>query len=210
MINFTPSEIVVLFPDVFADDIGIFTRTIRLADGREVASASLGIAAAQAAMLANREAKAVRLNVRERSALFGLVTSRRVVAAAAGGTVPWPSGTLEAAVAERVPGSGVEVTSLFRDIIEVDRIDPWAWLVSRVEAGLATRGLLTAEQIRRLLIFSAVRFSLPAPTRDAANAVGPAHTRALLHRTEVEEPTLWKCLDRSLRSAVALRTATSD
>src|SRR5688500_850844 len=77
--TFTPSELVVLFGDRFADEGGMLTAKEEiLTSGRKVSVEKVAKAAMAAAVLGAEQAGAVRLDPRAGKALFGLVKTRNL------------------------------------------------------------------------------------------------------------------------------------
>ena len=205
----TASERIILFPDGFTEEGGMLTSKVELPDGRKLASERLGRAVMQAAILSVEAAGGLELEVRQGKALFGLMKTRKLYAAPRGQAPAFPEGSLEAAVAAQVAVGDVEVGALVQALIGEEQADPAAWVVTRVQRGLAERGLLATEEGRVLKVFAVMKYVLTDATHSAAAAEGIASVESLLASAQRERPEVWSELDRAVRSGITFMTESS-
>lgn len=207
----TPSEIMVLRGDRFAEPAGMLGyREEVLTSGIKVSTEKLARPLLMAALFANREAGALRLEVQQRKAMFGLVSREVAVAHPGPSPAPWPEGTLERTLAAMASGGPVEVYDMVMRLIGQDRRDPSGWVIGMVKAGLAGRGLLEVEEKKTLLVFTSAKFLLPEGTRALAESAPVERLQGHLERWQREQPQLWAAMEKGVRSAITFRTESSD
>ncbi|HEX8697014.1 MAG TPA: hypothetical protein VF746_31640 [Longimicrobium sp.] len=208
--TFTPSELVVLFGDRFAEEGGMLTAKEEvLTSGKKVSAEKLAHAAMAAALLAAEQSGAVRLEVRRTKALFGLMKGEKLHVVPGPRPSAWPAGTVEAAIAESAP-SGPEASDLFGALIGAKTANASQRFVSVVKAGLAGRGLLGTEQKKTLMVFTTMHFTLPDATRAAAGRASTDPVRDLLRSAEQGRPHEWSLMMKAIRAAITWMTETSD
>ena len=209
--TFTPSELVVLFGEQFAEEGGMLTAKVEtLISGAKVHAEKLAYAAVAAAALAAEKAGAIRLEHRRGKALFGLVKTQDVrVVPGTGSAAAFPEGTLERAFADAA-ARDVDVDTVVREALGAESHNPPQRLVGLVHAGLAHRGLLGSEETKVLVVFSGSKFTLPPATRDAALGASLAEVKELLRGAEQGRPELWGAMTKEIRSAIAFMTESSD
>jgi hypothetical protein len=209
--TFTPSELVVLFGEQFADEGGVLTAKVEtLISGAKVHAEKLAYAAVAAAALAAETAGAIRLDHRRGKALFGLVKTEDVrVLPGTGSAAAFPEGTLERAFADAAPADK-DVDTIVREVLGAESYNPPQRLVGLVHAGLAQRGLLGSEETKVLKVFTGSRFTLLPATRDAALAASVTEVKELLRGAEQGRPELWEAMRKEIRSAVVFMTQSND
>jgi len=208
---FTPSERVFLFGDRFAKPAGMLGHgEVVLSSGAKVGADELAVNAIAAAYLACEQAGAVRLEIRQGKAMFGLVTTRNLHVAAGHKQVSWPEGSLESWV---VQGAGREpkVSDLTQGLLCSGKENsPAQAMFERLKAALAARGILHADQKTTLKVFTSVTYSLPDHARAAAEQGGTQHVQALLDACRQQRPELWQELSDDIKAAINTMTASYD
>lgn len=204
----TPSEIMVLLGDHFVEPAGMLGyKEEVLTSGTKVFTAKLARPLLATALFANREAGALRLELEQRKAMFGLM-SKEVVAVHRGPSpAPWPEGTLERTLATMAASGGpVDVREMVTRLIGQDRTDPSGWVIGTVKAGLAGRGLLGVEERKALLVFTTAKFILPEGTRALAASAPVDRLKEHQVRWQREQPRLWAATEKAIRAAIVFRT----
>lgn len=208
-----PSELVLLRGDQFARKVML--GNVRLLHTDEsVSLAQLGEAILAAAFLACHEAGSIRLQVRQKKALFGLRQVDRLCATPGDPAVAWPAASLEAIIGRMVQegaaDDGLEIRDLVYRWLAQDSASPWQAAVDRIQAGLAERGLLDRFDEKRLKIFTVTRYELPPATGALAAEQPLEPVRRLLDSSAEASPAVWKLLSKEIRSAISARTEQSD
>lgn len=205
---FTPSERVLLFGDRFAKAAGMLGDSeVVLSSGAKVGADELAVNAIAAAYLACEQAGAVRLEIRQGKAMFGLVTTRSLHVAPGQKHVSWPEGSLESWV---VQGAGREpkVSGLSQGLLCSGKENsPSQTMFGRLKAALAARGILHAESKTTLKVFTSVTYTFPDHARAAAEQGGTQHVQALLDACRQQRPDVWKELKGGIDSAINAMTA---
>ena len=209
--TFTPSELVVLFGEQFAEEGGMLTARVEtLISGARVHAEKLAYAAVAAAALAAEKAGAIRLDHRRGKALFGLVKTEDVrVLPGTDADARFPEGTLERAFADAATADR-DVDAIVRTVLGAESHNPPQRLVALVHAGLAHRGLLGSEETKVLKVFTGSKFTLLPATRDAALAESPSGAKELLRGAEQGRPELWEAMRKEIRSAIVFMTESND
>lgn len=207
---FTPSELVVLFGDRFAEEGGMLTvKEEVLTSGAKVSAEQLGQAAALAALLAADRAGTLKLETRTGKALFGLLKTEKLHAAPGAAAAAWPEGSLERALSEGA-AKAPTVQDLFQAVLSEESYNPWQRLAAMIRAGLAKRGLLEVEEKKTLKIFTTATFTLPDATRAAAARQDVEAVRDLLRSAESGRAALHQSAVKAVRAAVTFMTTSND
>ena len=208
----TPSETVLLHGDRFAGEAGMLRgRTELLTAARKVSTDELAEAALAAMVLGSERAGAVRLEVRARKVLFGLMSRQTLYAEAVGGAgdAP-PEGTLEAQFRARLGAGPKEVGEAIYEMLERDTHSPAEDVLDRVRTGLFGRGLLERDEVKKLKFFTTHVYRLAAGTPELLREQPADPVRRLLDECERSRPEVWKLLGKHVGGALARRTEQSD
>jgi hypothetical protein len=208
---FTPSERVLLFGDRFAKPAGMMGfGEVVLSSGAKVGADELAVNAVAAAYLACEQAGAVRLEIRQGKAMFGLVTTRSLHVVPGQKHVSWPEGSLESWVvqgAQRQP----KVSDLSQGLLcNGKENSPSQAMFERLKGALAARGILHADTKTTLKVFTSVSYDLPGHARAAAEQGGTQHVQAMLEACRQHRPELWKELKDDIQAAINGMTASYD
>lgn len=208
-----PSELIYLNGGQFAGKARI--NNIELFSGEKVAADQLGEAMMAAAFLANEAVGAMRLEVRQKKALFGL---RKVDALYAEpvAVAEWPEGSLEAqmgSIAAQLVGGNKprnEVSTILFQWMEEDAPAPWLWAAQLVREAMARRGMLETVSEKKLKVFNTTRHVLPESTATLAKEMPAAPVQTLLEACKETRPEVWKLLTKEIKSAMKRRTEAAD
>jgi hypothetical protein len=206
----TPSERVLIFGDRFSKPAGMmgFSEVV-LSSGNKVEADRLAENVFAAAFLANEQAGAIGLELRQGKAMFGLMKTEKLHAVPGHKQVGWPQGSLEAVIAASVQ-QHPKVDDLVGGILGEKTNSPAQSLCARVKAGLAARGVLHAQEKKALKVFTSVTYSLPEHTRVAAEQTGAGHVDQMLRVCEQQRPQLWAALIRNIKAGFTWMTASYD
>lgn len=208
--TFVPSELVALFGEHFAGEGGMLAaKEEALVSRVKVSAEKLAHAALAAALLANEQAGAVRLEHRKGKALFGLVSTEKLHVVLGEREAAWPDGTLEASVALLAHG-GPTVAELFQSVIAAESHNPGQRVCSMVKAGLAGRDLMDVAEKKMLGLITVPQFILRDEVRRMAMAASHQPVLAMLQRTERERPDIWEKVMKDIRAAMTWMTSSSD
>ena len=206
----TPSERVLLFGDRFSTPAGMLGYSeVVLSSGSKVDADKLATSILAAAFLANEQAGAIALQPRQGKAMFGLMSTEHLHAVPGARQVGWPEGSLERVIAISVQ-QHPKVDDLVSGILGQRSQSPAQALCARVKAGLASRGVLHAEERKTLKIFTSVTYHLPDYARWSAEQTGFAHVEQMLNATAHQRPQLWNALTRNIKSAITFMTESND
>jgi hypothetical protein len=206
----SPSERVLLCADRFSTAAGMLGYgEVSLSTGVKLDADAVARRMVAAAFLANEQAGALRLELRQEKALFGLMKTEALHAVPGGRSVSWPAGSLEGQVAGRV-AAGPKVQDLVRGILGSESASPAQTLCARAKAALATRGVLHAEEKKTLKLFTSITYSLPPAVLAAAQQTGVAAQEQLLAACEQQRPAVWKALLEAIRGAFVAMTESRD
>jgi hypothetical protein len=204
--TFTPSELVVLFGEKFADEGGMLAaREEALVSRMKVSAEKLAHAALAAALLGNEQAGAVRLEHRKGKAMFGLMNTEKLHVVLGDYEPAWPDGTIEATVALLAHG-GPTIAELFQSAIGSESHNPGQQVCAMVKAGLAGRDLMDVAERKMLGLITVPQFILRDQVRRMAMAESPEPVQAMLRRAEKERPQVWEQLTREIRAAMTWMT----
>jgi hypothetical protein len=209
-----PSEIILLNGEQFAKKARIGNLDLLHAEA-SVSAEQLAQAMLAAAILANEQAGAIRLDVREKKALLGFRKVSRLYAVPDQASPSWPPGCLEAEVrplSEQLLAGveGNEVSSVIVAWLKQDSANPWQSAIELVKAGLASRYLLDAVEEKRLKVFSTTRYELPDATATLIAQQPIEPVQQLLRSCQDNQPGKWNLLQNEIRSAIKARTEQND
>jgi hypothetical protein len=174
-----------------------------------VSARQLGQALLAIALLANNQARAIRLEPRPKKQLLGLSSSDSLFADPGGQDVTWPAGSLEAKIRPIVdrlaPDGDNEVQQIVAALVPRSS-EPWAAVAGLVTDGLGARGLLEQAPIVEPDLFAESRWRLPEETRKLAadQKLGPVEQ--LLSDCERDQPELWQRLTEHIRLGIEKQT----
>ena len=207
---FSPSELVVLFGDQLVPEASMLSSKEEvLTSGVRVNSQSLMEKAMHAAVWTLQRAGAVRLEIRQGKALFGLIRTRKLHLVRGTASASYPGGSLEAHLVEAA-GMEDELDAALAGFIGQDSNDPPARALGLMKRGLSGRGLLEVEEKKTLMVFTTVGYVLPASTRELASRHSVVPIKQLLAEVEQREPELFKAVDKAIDSARVKMTEDSD
>ncbi len=211
----TPSELVYLNGEKFAQKAGLFNKVKLMHTDLSVDVVQLVQAAVAAAFLANEQAGVLRLELRAKKALFGLTSVQALYAEPCGAPHPWPADTLEAAFppyAERFKAekNTNEIYSILYAWMREDRMSPFDEVVNRIQYGLGSRMLLGMREEKKLKIFTVRSYSLPDSTRALAQSTPLAPLQQLQKQCEQARPLVWKALLEQIKKAISARREQTD
>ncbi len=211
----TPSELVYLNGEKFAQKAGVFNKIKLMHVDLSVNDAQLVQMTVAAAFLANEQAGSVRLELRSKKALFGLTSVQALYAEPCGVQYPWPEQTLEAsfpAYAERFKAekNTNEVYTVLFAWMREDCMAPFDEVIHRVQYGLGVRNLLGMREEKKLKIFTVRSYTLPDATRALAQSTPLAPVQQLFQQCEQTRPQVWKALLEQIKKAIAARREQSD
>ncbi|HEX6039575.1 hypothetical protein [Longimicrobium sp.] len=209
-ITFAPSELVVLFGDRFTPEAGMLgSKEEVLTSGIKVNSEKLMSAAVGAAVWAAHRAGAIRLELRQGKALFGLIKTQKLHVVPGTGASPFPAHSLESIVVDAARTSP-ELQKLLEAFIGGEVMDVPAHVLGRIKAGMAERGLLGREERKTMMVFTTVGFTLPDATKAAAGRESLDAVQSLLRDAEQREPALAKAVRDDIDGARVMMTESRD
>ena len=201
--TFTPSELVVLFGEKFAEEGGMLAaREEALVSRMKVSAEKMAQAALAASLLANERIGAVRLEHRRGKALFGLMDTEKLHVVLGDYESAWPDGTLEATVALLAHG-GPTIAELFQSALGAESHNAGQQVCAMVKAGLAGGDLMDGAERKMLGLITVPQFVLRDEVRRIAMAESPAEVQAMLRETEKERPEIWQQLIKEIGAAMA-------
>ena len=211
----TPSELVYLNGEKFAQKAGVFNKTRLMHMDLNVSETPLAQAVLVAAFLTLEQQGTLRLEPRQKKVLLGLATSKALYADSVGPAAAWPQDTLEAALpvwAYRLAMSKNknEVETIVYAWLGQDSSTPYEAVFDRIKCGLAARGLLDSRQETHLKIFKSTIYTLPDGTRQLAAAQPVQPVQQLMDACQRSRPEVWKMLNDSVKKGIALRQEKTD
>ncbi len=182
---------------------------------QEVSAVQLAQAILVSALLANEQAGAIRLEVRQKKVLLGMTRANSLYVEPDRKYIPWTEGRLEASIyplaSNLLANKGRnEVSNLLVALLREDTPNPWLSVVERVKAGMAQRGLLKRVEEKKLKVFSRVHYQLPDDTKALLLKQPYAPLQQLLQHCQQERPQVWALLQAHIRSAISQRTERTD
>jgi hypothetical protein len=208
--TFAPSELVLLFGDRFTPEAGMLaSKEEVLTSSVKVNSEKLMNAAVGAAVWAAQGSGAVRLELRQGKALFGLIKTQKLHVVRGTGAPAFPPYSLETLIIDAA-GDGPELQKLLESYIGGEVADPPARVLARIKAGMAERGLLGQEERKTMMVFTTVAYTLPETTRAAAERESLDAVQSLLRDAEQREPELFKAVQKDIDGARVMMTESRD
>lgn len=209
----TPSEVVFLNGELFAKKVTL--GNVQLLHSEEKVSLSqLGQAILTAAVLACEQAGAFRLEAQERKAMLGLRKVQKLFAVPANAREKLPEDSLEANLSDLAirlkPEDKNDIYTIFYTWLRRDSSSPWNTALEYFKAGMAKRGVLDAEDIKRLKIFTETRYTLPERTVRLVKGQSVEPVKSLLDNCARTRPEVWKLLESGIKKAISDRTESSD
>lgn len=209
----TPSEVVFLNGELFAKKVTL--GNVQLLHSEEKVSLNqLGQAILTAAILAGEQAGAFRLEVQERKALLGLRKVQKLFAVPANARENLPEYSLEATLSDLAvqlkPDDKNDISTIIYTWLRKDTFSPWGTALDYVKAGMEKRGLLQAEGVKRLKIFTETIYTVPEQTVSLVKGQSAEPVKALLENCARTRPEVWKLLDSGIKKAISDRTESSD
>jgi hypothetical protein len=180
-----------------------------LTSGVKVNSEKLMNAALGAAVWAAHRSGAVRLELRQGKALFGLLKTQKLHVVRGTGASPFPAHSLETLVIGAA-GDGPELQKVLVGYIGAESADPPARVLAHIKAGMAERGLLGREERKTMMVFTTVAYTLPDATRAAAERESVDAVQSLLRDAEQREPELFKAVQKDIDGARVTMTESRD
>jgi hypothetical protein len=174
-----------------------------------VSAVQLGQALLAIAVLANNQARAIRLEPRPKKTLLGLSSTDSLFADAGEQNVTWPTGSLEAKIrplADSLAAKGENEVQQIVAALVPRSTEPWATIAGLVVDGLNERSLVEGAAILAPDFFDQSRSILPDSTRKLAadQKLGPVEQ--LLSDCERDQPEIWQRLNEQIRQAVQQQT----
>jgi hypothetical protein len=211
----TPSEHVYLNGEKFAPKAGIFGKTRLMHVDFDANVTQLVQSVLAAAFLILEQQGTLRLEIRQKKVLFGLTSTKAMYADAVGPAAAWPAQTIEAALpgltAQLAANKGQnEVYSLIYAWLGQDYSSPYEEVLRRVKDGLAVRGLLEANEVRTLKIFTRTVYVLPEATRRLALTQPIQPVQQLFGACQQTRAEVWESLNNQIKKAVTARQEKSD
>jgi hypothetical protein len=211
----TPSELVYLNGEKFAQKAGVFNKTRLVHLDLDVSAAPLAQAVLAAAFLTMEQQGTLRLEVRQKKVMLGLATSKALFADSVGPAAAWPQNTIESFL----PGLAYQlaanknkndVETMVYAWLGQDSGLPFEEVFSRVKYALAARGLLETRQETRLKIFKSTVYTCPDTTRQLAAAQPVQAIEQIFGWCQQTRPELWKMLNDSVNKGISLRKEQTD
>jgi len=168
----SPSELVLLKGEQFAKKS--FSGNIKLLHtDNKVSAKEVSQAIMMAALLANEQTGAVRLEVGRKKALLGLRKVNTLFVTPGDITVSWPDNSLESEIpilAEQLLDEKErnEVSTIFYTWLRKDSANPWQSAVELVKEGMASREYLEKIKQKKLKFFTLTHYELPESTSSLA------------------------------------------
>lgn len=205
--TFTPSELVLLLGERFAGPGSMGKGKEELLTGAgTVATNDLGETVVLVALLALEQAGQIRLEPRTKKVLFGLMNRQTMVAVPTGRTQPWPAGTVEQRLLAAVGPAETTVSDMVYHILDSDVAWPRQQVLEEIKTGLAQRGLVAREEVKKLKIFTSYKFTLPEATREMLGSGSDEPAQALLRAAGQRDAEFMKLLRKQIDTGLDLRT----
>lgn len=211
---FTLSEQVFLQGDRFAAKAGIVNKVKLMHVDQEVSATDLVTQMMATALLANERAGALRLEIRQKKALFGL-TKVTTLYAEPLQRPNFPSPSLEIslydlAVALKNDKEKHEVSNIVYAWLSDDTNLPWQKVVQYVQRDMAARGVLSVVQEKKLKVFTVSNYVLPDSTRNLATQISSAPVQAMLEDCRNRRPDLWQVMTKHIKNGIDSRHESRD
>ena len=214
-----PSELVLLHGDKFANTssaavrFGEWVRLVHMDTSAE--ARTLGETMLAAAFLANEQAGAVRLEVRQQHALFNLLSQDKLFVVPGERAISWPRYSFESqlrGIAERLQSKSGEGKNHVSEIIydwwmrrrgQKKSPSPWSVVRDLVSDGLVSRRLLQKERKTGLKgLLAGASYVLPAETATLAAQQSLEPARKLLATCRRTRPEVWDLLIKGVNKGI--------
>jgi len=209
----TPSEVIFLNGELFAKKVTLGNVQLLHSD-EKVSLNQLGQAILTAAILADEQAGAFRLEVQERKAMLGLRKVQKLFAVPANAREDLPEYSLEATLSDLAvrlkPEDKNDISTIIYTWLRKDTFSAWSTAMDLVKAGMGKRGLLEAQDVKKLKIFTETVYTLPERIVRLIKGQSVEPVKALLENCARTRPEVWKLLDSSIKKAISDRTESSD
>jgi hypothetical protein len=203
--SFTPSEFILLTADKFSPELtGENSLPLLCSDG-SVDGAYLASLMCIAAILANEEEGAIKLELNTTKKLFGFKEMTHLVIRPTGIPANWNGFTLESGVvffssqSYAMPGDYSVYNTIYNILVQ-DRKQPWMKIVEMVEWGLAASNWLLPVEGEAASAFS-TPFICPANVRELVLSQDSAPIVKLLTTNKKSRPEIWKQLSQEINQA---------
>jgi hypothetical protein len=211
----TPSELIYLNGEKFVPKGGVFNTTRLIHMDFSVGAAPLAQAVIAAAFLTLEQQKTLRLEIRQKKVLFGLVSTKTLFADPTGPAAAWPANTVEAAlpgIAAQLAGNKGqnEVHSILYAWLGQDVGAPFEEVFNRIKAGLAGRGLLETQEKTHLKIFKSRVYVCPEATRQFAAAQPLQPVQQMLSWCQQTRPEIYTSLFEQIKKGISARLEKAD
>jgi hypothetical protein len=212
----TPSELVYLNCEKFAEKGGVFNKTHLMHIDFQVDARQLAQAAVAAAFLTLQQQGTLRLEFHEKKRILGLGKATVFCADAVGPIAAWPAGTLESVLpglAQSLAAQAAaqnQVKTILYFWIGADSAAPFEDVFSLIKRGLALRGLLESRVETRLKIFKNTVYTLPESTRQLALAQPLQPVQQLLGWYAQARPEYWQALNDHIKNGIESRREQND
>jgi len=209
----TPSEVVFLNGEVFAKKATLGNVQLLHSD-EKVSLNQLGQVILTTAILAGEQAGAFLLEVQERKAMLGLRKVRKLFAVPANARETLPEYSLEVTLSDLAfrlkPEDKNDICTIFYTWLRRDSFTPWNAALDLIKAGMEKRGMLEAEDVKRLKIFTETIYTIPERTARLIRGQSVEPVKALLDNCSRTRPEVWKLLESGIKKAISDRTESSD
>jgi len=209
----TPSEVVFLNGEMFAKKVTLGNVQLLHSD-EKVSLNQLGQAILTVAILADEQAGAFRLEVQERKAMLGLRKVQKLFAVPANAREDLPEYSLEATLSDLAvrlkPEAKNDISTIIYTWLRKDTFSAWSTAMDLVKAGMGKRGLLEAQDVKKLKIFTETVYTLPERIVRLIKGQSVEPVKALLENCARTRPEVWKLLDSGIKKAISDRTESSD
>jgi hypothetical protein len=211
----TPSELVYLNGEQFAQKAGMLNKTRLIHMEYDVNTVQLAQAVIAAAFLTMEQQGTLRLQLRSKKVMLGLASSQTLYVDSVGPAAAWPQTTLEAAL----PGLAYnlamengknEVVNAVYAWLSYDSVNPYDDVYFHIKNGLALRGLLEAHEERRLKIFTKTVYACNDATRQLIATQPVQPVQQLIAWNQQSRPDIWKELNEQIKKAISARQEKTD
>jgi len=208
--TFAPSELVLLNGDRFARKSR--TGNVKLPkNGASVSAGDLGMVMLAAAMLTSEKSHAIRLDVRQKKTLLGLIKVDTLFSEPLDDLKKWPENSLERQIWKiseqlRAENNKHEVDNVIKKWLGRNSNSPWHLVVDQVQASLADRGALARIQERRMAVLKTTGYKMTISTAQLAAEQPISPIMDLLEECQRSRPYIWQLLMKKIKSAIDSRT----
>ncbi|MCL5947362.1 MAG: hypothetical protein M1298_05025 [Chloroflexi bacterium] len=206
-----PSEICYLFGTHFAGKGNAPAPAPHLPDHKDVDIDKLVVDLLAVALLASEQVGALRLELRQGKALFGLRKVNQVFVTATETSTPFFKGSWEAKLYTQAAKSKERTSELANLVFMLvpESTSPFGEVIGLLLVGMNARGLLDVLETTKLKVFHSKRFQLKESTSTLATQQPLDAVKALLNTSQQGRPELHKLLLEGIRRGVS-RSEKSD